>query len=115
MMLTIHQDTVAALGFDLGAAIDDYRAALTAHATTEGIPAPTAHPLVERVVKGHGGAYQIVEPETGVKTGDPESLASRVQALADQVNALKSILLGKSVITLADLTAKAITNPVKLD
>ena len=47
------------------AALDDaiaaFSAALAAHALTEGVPAPTADPLVELIVRS-GGLYEIVEP-----------------------------------------------------
>lgn len=58
--LRIPIDSYEALGFDLSAAIDDYRAALDAHATTVDEPAPAVHALVERVTKEHDGAYLIV-------------------------------------------------------
>src|SRR4051812_47215644 len=103
MMLTLHQDTVAALGFDLDAAIADYLAAVTRHAASEGTPVPATHSLVERIVRGHGGAYRIVEAETGLEKGDPASIASRVQSLSDQVDLLKSVLLDKAVITTDEL------------
>lgn len=48
------------------AAFDDaiavFDKALKDHSKTEGVPAPTTHPIIERLVRHHGGAYEIVEP-----------------------------------------------------
>ena len=47
----------------LDASIKAYTLALKAHAKTEGIPAPTAHPFVEIIVRQHAGGYVVVAAE----------------------------------------------------
>lgn len=49
-----------ALTYDLQAAIDEYTAALTSHALTVGVAAPTATSMVENIVKHHDGLFVIV-------------------------------------------------------
>jgi hypothetical protein len=114
-MLTIGTDTVAALGFDLAAAIADYGAALARHDASEGTPAPAAHPLVERIVRMHGGAYRVVEPETGLAKADPGSLTSRLQSRDDRITALTATLVGKSLSSVAEIAAAAPPPPSATD
>jgi hypothetical protein len=47
----------------LTAAVAVYRQARQDHAATEGVPAPTAHPIVEDLVAFWGGEFDVVEPE----------------------------------------------------
>jgi hypothetical protein len=53
----------------LAEAVAAYQAACDAHAATEGVPAPSALPLVEAIVRDHGGAFAVAE----VEAGDPPS------------------------------------------
>lgn len=48
---------------NLMTAIDEFSAALAEHAETVGAPAPTAHPIVENIVRS-GGAYEIAVSES---------------------------------------------------
>lgn len=83
-MIRIYQDTLDQLGFDLDAAVKDFSKAWKNHAKSINVPAPTAHPLVEALVKKHAGQYEIVEsPETDEKPGDPKSMTNQ---LFNQVN-----------------------------
>ena len=82
-MLTVDRDTLDALDFDLDRGVANYQAALAEHAMTEGIPAPAAHPLVEQIVRGHGGAYRAVEHETASATADPDPRVDASQAFGD--------------------------------
>jgi hypothetical protein len=59
MTLQVPLSGVEALGFDLSTAIADFRAALDRHSRTINEPAPTAHPLVEEIVRGHGGSFEV--------------------------------------------------------
>lgn len=62
-MLYFSQDNFFALGRELvNARIASFTQALADHASTEGVPAPTDHPLIERIVRGHGGQYTVREP-----------------------------------------------------
>jgi hypothetical protein len=49
------------LGCDLAAEIAKYRAAIEAHATTENVAAPVADPLVEAIVREHGGEFVVID------------------------------------------------------
>ena len=70
-MLAIHSDLADALGFDLQAAVDLFASALAAHADTVNIPAPTAHPLVEQIVRQHAGHFTILPLDQETKAPDP--------------------------------------------
>lgn len=61
MPFRITQEQVGALDYDLDSAIAEYTAAREAHKKTVDVPAPTAEPLVEAIVKKFGGLYEIVE------------------------------------------------------
>ncbi len=59
--LTLSQDDFLALGRQLAdAAIAAYGQAVTAHAATLGVPAPTAHPTIMAIVNQYGGQYAVV-------------------------------------------------------
>jgi hypothetical protein len=77
--LAIPRETYDALGFDLDAALAAFAVAKDEHRFTINVPAPTAHPMVERAYAR--GGYVIVEEETGKSEADPQSLTSRVAAL----------------------------------
>jgi hypothetical protein len=82
MPLPIPQDTFAALGYDLDKAIAAYQQALTSFASTEGMPAPIAAPLVEQIVKQYAGLYTIVPapmpPPVDASAGVDLELARRI-------------------------------------
>jgi hypothetical protein len=58
-MFVLRKSEQIALGFDLDQAIAGFMQALADHQYTVDQPAPTAHPLVERIVFGFGGDYEI--------------------------------------------------------
>ena len=60
------------LGGDLAAAVKEFAAAVEAHRFTVGVPAPTAHPLVEEIVRQHGGSFTIVDDTPPEKPKEPE-------------------------------------------
>src|SRR5687768_13284028 len=64
-MLTVLQSVAGRLGFALADAVVAFTAELEAHKLTVGVPAPTAHPLVETIVRLHSGAFTIVDDEAG--------------------------------------------------
>lgn len=53
-MFVIPQSQLDLIGFDVATAVEDFTAALEAHAQTEGEFAPRAHPLVEQIVREGG-------------------------------------------------------------
>lgn len=53
-------------------AIAAFSQALVDHAGTVDVPAPTAHPLVEDIVRNHGGQYEIVNVPVPGPDPDPE-------------------------------------------
>ena len=69
-MLNIEQEIIESLSFNLDQAIAAHQEALENHHFTVDIPAPTADPLVEAVVRA-GGYAVIPRPE------EPESVALR--------------------------------------
>lgn len=64
MTLRIPKSQADALGLDLTAAVRVYAAALAAHAKTVNKPAPSAHPLVEEIVKAHDGSFEVYDDRT---------------------------------------------------
>src|ERR1700736_4762331 len=96
MSLTLTQDGFIALGRQLpDAAIASFQQALLDHASTVDVAAPTAHPLVEAIVRQHAGRYAIAA--TPLSTG-PRDFGA-------EIDALKAALVAKAVITEADVTA----------
>jgi hypothetical protein len=63
------------LGFSLQSAVTAFTQALLDHRLTVGVPAPIAHPLVERIVRSHGGQFnigpQLSEPEPAPQPPGP--------------------------------------------
>lgn len=98
MAITLSKDDFLALGRQLiDAAIGEFQRAIAAHASTVDVPAPTAHPMIETIVRQHGGQYVIADPAS---TEAPRDLAA-------ELDALKTSLVDKAVITEADVTAAA--------
>ena len=98
MTLTLTQDDFIALGRQLAdAAIASFQRALLDHAATVDLAAPTAHPLVETIVRQHGGRYTIA----------PTPLSTAPRDFGAEIDALKAALVAKAVITEADVTAAA--------
>lgn len=97
MPLQIPKSQIDRLGFDFAPAVEAYRQAKLAHRMTQHLPAPVAHPLVERVVtrKPVEGQpddfvadYEIVD-DTPVLT-----LAQRKQELMNAVTREEVALIG---------------------
>jgi hypothetical protein len=66
-------DQYQLLPYDLQEAIDKYTAELVAHASTEGVPGPSAPTLVEVICNQHGGLFVIVpDPEPTPKRALPK-------------------------------------------
>lgn len=65
--MSIKRSLIQAIGLDVAADVKAFQAALKNHAKTVNVPAPTAHPLVESIVRQHEGQFVIDE------TSDPES------------------------------------------
>jgi len=73
-MLTISRADILRLGGEsaFADAVAAFAAALEAHRFTVDVPAPTAVPLIELVIRQHGGQYDI-EPDPGPDPNpDPE-------------------------------------------
>lgn len=68
-MFQVPQEYVDAAGGEaaFAAAVEDFAQALAAHALTVDVPAPISEPIIEHIVRVHGGAYTITptqpEPE----------------------------------------------------
>lgn len=63
MSLIIPRTVFDALGFDLEQAVANFAAELAQHASTVDQPAPASHPLVEQIVRSHGGNFSISAAE----------------------------------------------------
>ena len=89
-MLNIDQETVDLLEFDLDEEVAKFQEALEAHRFTINIPAPTANPLVEEIVRA--GGYQVIprEPEPAEEiAGEPElPLAMEPEQVLSEMRAL---------------------------
>lgn len=85
----IHLSTAVAFG-DFDQAVADYIKALEAHRHTEDQPAPTAHPLVERVVLRVQYPIEDQKPDDFISNyeiiDDTPTLGERKDALADEVS-----------------------------
>jgi hypothetical protein len=93
-MLTLSTDDFLALGRQLAdAAIASFRRELGEHAARIGTPAPTAHPLIEAIVTQHDGRYAVA--------------AAAPRDLAGEIDALTTALVGKGVLSPADIAAGA--------
>ena len=74
------------LGFDLDAAIAEYKTAKEAHRSTVGVAAPSAHPLVEFLVNVFDGAYTV-----SAKPPEPDPVEPSPQPL--RVSAVSALLV----------------------
>ena len=82
-MLTRTTDQFAALGRELvNAHIAAFGVAVADHALTEGIPAPSDHPLIERIVREHGGQYIVAAP---LAAAPPRDFGAEIDALTDMI------------------------------
>jgi hypothetical protein len=89
---------IKALPFDFEPAVQEFIDAKKHHLTTEGVPAPTAHPTVEAAVRRIPGTvdvpddfvpdYQIVDD-----TPDPPSLDERKMLLASKLDSQATSLM----------------------
>lgn len=61
VVIRMTQEEIDNLGYDLGAEAAIFRQALDDHKNTEGVPAPTSYPLVERIVR-EGVIIEIIPP-----------------------------------------------------
>jgi hypothetical protein len=60
MSYQIFNSELQKLGFDLQAAVAAHRQAILDHRLTVDIPAPTAHPLVEEIVRHHNAQITVM-------------------------------------------------------
>lgn len=73
MTYVISNEEAQALGFDLATTVAAFAAELSEHRFTVHVPAPTAHPVVEHIVREHGGRFQILpEPPAPEIVEPPE-------------------------------------------
>lgn len=76
MSVTVPFALAAQFGGEAGlaGAVAAFEQALSEHALTVGVPAPVAHPLVEQIVRGHGGAFSVQPPPPDDEPGYPTEL-----------------------------------------
>jgi len=66
MALALARSLYNQLDYNLDREIEAFMEALEAHKSTVNVPAPFAKSgLVENIVKGHGGVYQIIDDAAG--------------------------------------------------
>lgn len=102
-MLNIEQEIIEGLSFNLDQAVAAHQEALENHRFTVDIPAPTADPLVEAVVRA--GGYAVIprpeEPEniSLPEVDDPRQLAQELRLLAQRADEIadKLDLLNKGL------------------
>ena len=88
-MLTLTRDQFAALGRELvNAHIAAFGEAVADHSLTEGVPAPTDHPLIERIVKEHGGQYAVADPPPAAS---PRDFGAEIDALSEMILSADSL------------------------
>lgn len=66
MVLLLTQETLKDLQItpeELSTAVEEFAAALNNHQFTVNVPAPTASPLIEEIVRRHGGEFEVEESE----------------------------------------------------
>jgi hypothetical protein len=85
------------LDFDLATAIAAFQKARLEHRLTIGIPAPTAHPLVEQIVDQHDGKFEIID-ESELPTSDPSSLTQQVVRMFDVLTNLIGELKARGLV-----------------
>jgi hypothetical protein len=72
MTYVISHNEAQALGFDIAAAVSNFAAAVDAHRLTVDVPAPTAHRLVEFIVRQQGGQFTIEPPPPPPEESEPQ-------------------------------------------
>jgi hypothetical protein len=88
-MLTLTRDQFAALGRELvNAHIAAFGEAVAGHSLTEGVPAPADHPLIERIVREHGGQYAVADPPPAALARD---FGAEIDALSDMILSADSL------------------------
>jgi len=87
MTLRIPKSQADALGLDLTAAVRSFGAALAAHARTVNKPAPSAHPIVEEIVRMHAGAFEVFDDRTPAdhRQEAQSAISATAMSLANEV------------------------------
>ena len=75
-MMTVKRSAAAQIG-DIARAVLDYMAALDAHASSVGEAAPVADPLIEAIVRVHGGAFVLVDDDAPDDSPPPVTYSKR--------------------------------------
>lgn len=96
-MLKLDRKVMQSLGFDFSKALEEFRAAKQAHRFTTGVPAPTAHPLVESALAA--GGFEIVDspgssepPSSGSQPTPPATPQMLLQQLEQMVVQARQII-----------------------
>ena len=55
---------------------------------TVGVPAPTGHPLIERIVREHGGEYTVAAPPSAAP---PRDFGAEIDALTEMILGANSL------------------------
>lgn len=83
-MFIFTQDEFLGFGDELTrAAIVAFQQALADHASTVDVPAPTAHPIIEMIVRQHGGTFTVLPPPEPGET--PRDFGTEIDALKADV------------------------------
>jgi len=87
--ISLHRASLDQIGgeAELDKAIADFQKRLADHAKTVDVPAPTAHPWVEQIVRQSAGKYDVIEPEPEIK--EPEPVKSLDELKAEAFKELK--------------------------
>lgn len=88
--MKIKRSVLDTLGFDLDDEIHKFRNAIMAHRTTINVPAPTAHPLVEAIVRENDGIEIIDDDIEMVSAASLDRLAALEQLVLDRCAQLQA-------------------------
>jgi hypothetical protein len=88
MSYQILNSEVEKLGFDLQAAVAAHKQALIDHRSTINVPAPTAHPLVDKIVRFHDAHITVIADPPPFQPQEPDPEPAKVISFAQMLIAL---------------------------
>lgn len=109
MTYVLSNEEAQALGFDLALTVARFAADLAAHRFTVDFPAPTSHPVVERIVRDHGGRFQVLPPPPAPEPPAPEIVEPPEPEVPQRISARQIRLQLLAIDKLTDVEAYVAT------